>query len=479
MNTQIGRLFGVIMLLFAALVGMTSWWTVVKADELNNDYQAQNARDVLRGLKVRRGVIRAADGTVLARSVRNQEGIYSRRYPEDGLFAHVLGYSYADISQAGLEDTYNRDLAGERSDAATLADELLGRDTEGRDLRTTLDPSLQRLAIQALGGRKGAVVALEPSTGKVRAMVSTPGFDPNDFRRRGVFTALNKDEDSPLFNRATQAGYVPGSTMKVVTAVAAIDSGEYTPDSRVDGRNGKPVSGVPLNNFGQQSYGQITLTEALTKSVNTVWATVAEDLGKETMQRYMERFGFGEQVQVDLPSDQRRASGPFDVEAGRFLPATSRKVDIGRTAIGQGLLDVTPLQMAMVASAVANGGRLMKPHMGERIVDRDGRTVERIEDEELAQVMSEETASRVTAMMTKVVEEGSGTAAALSGIDVAGKTGTAELNNTGLNQPWFIGFAPANDPKIAVAVTLERIQGGIGGTVAAPIAKQVMEAALR
>jgi peptidoglycan glycosyltransferase len=476
-NTQISRLFVVTLVLFAALVGMTSWWTVVRAEELNDDYTAQNKRDVLRGLKVRRGAIRAADGTVLARSVRNDEGIYSRRYPQEGLFAHAVGYSYASILQTGLEASYNDELAGERSDASTLVDELRGRDTEGRDLRTTLDPKAQRTAIEALGGRPGAVVALDPKTGAVKVMASVPSFDPGSFRREGVFSRLATQEGSPLLNRTTQSGYVPGSTFKVVTAIAAIDSGEYTPDSRVDGANGKEISGVPLNNFGNAEYGEITLTEALTKSVNTVWAQVGEDLGKRTMQRYMNRLGFGDPVEIDLPRNERATSGEFI--GGRFVPATNPNVDVGRLAIGQDKLRVTPLQMAMVASAVANGGVLMKPRMGDRVVDRDGRTTERIEPEELRRVMSEEAARAVTGMMTNVVREGSGTAAALAGIDVAGKTGTAERNiEQRINQPWFIGFAPAGDPEVVVAVSIESSIGGTGGEVAAPIAKQVMEALL-
>jgi peptidoglycan glycosyltransferase len=464
--------------MFAGLAGATSWWTVVKADELNTEYTGQNRRDVLRGLKVRRGLVRAADGTVLARSVRDREGIYSRRYPEGALFAHAVGYSYASIAQSGIEQSRNDLLSGERGELGNVFAELLGRADSGDDVFTTLDPKGQRAALQALGGRKGAVVAIEPETGAIRAMVSTPGYDPNSFRRRGVFGELSEDEaNSPLLNRATQAGYQPGSTMKVATAIAAIDSGRFSPESRVNGRNGKEISGVPLNNFGRASYGDITLTEALTFSVNTVWAEVAETLGKATMDRYMDRLGFGADPPLDYPDDQMLPSGNY--RKGRLIPPTSRFVDIGRMGIGQALLRVTPLQMAQVAAAVANDGELMEPRLVEKVVDRDGRTVEEIQPDEQSQVMSRESARQVARMMASVVREGSGTAAALQGIEVAGKTGTAEIDVArDIAQPWFIGFAPTAKGRIAVAATVERVQGGTGGAVAAPIARQVLEALL-
>ncbi len=478
MNQPIGRLFLVVLVMFAGLAGATSWWTVVKADELNTQYTGQNRRDVLRGLKVRRGLVRAADGTVLARSVRDREGIYSRRYPEGALFAHAVGYSYASIAQSGIEQSRNDLLSGERGELGNVFAELLGRADSGDDVFTTLDPKGQRAALQALGGRKGAVVAIEPETGAIRAMVSTPGYDPNSFRRRGVFGELSEDEaNSPLLNRATQAGYQPGSTMKVATAIAAIDSGRFSPESRVNGRNGKEISGVPLNNFGRASYGDITLTEALTFSVNTVWAEVAETLGKATMDRYMDRLGFGADPPLDYPDDQMLPSGNY--RKGRLIPPTSRFVDIGRMGIGQALLRVTPLQMAQVAAAVANDGELMEPRLVEKVVDRDGRTVEEIQPDEQSQVMSRESARQVARMMASVVREGSGTAAALQGIEVAGKTGTAEIDVArDIAQPWFIGFAPTAKGRIAVAATVERVQGGTGGAVAAPIARQVLEALL-
>jgi penicillin-binding protein A len=475
MNTPITRLYVVVLLLFGVLVVGTSWNTVFRADELRD--QPQNRRQLLEQQRIRRGVIRDDAGGLLARSVRRPDDTFSRIYPENGLFSHAVGYSFTRYGRAGLEQDRNNALTGTTNELGTIFDRLSGSQPEGDDVTTTLDPDAQRVALQGLNGRKGAVVALDPQSGAVKVMASVPGYNPNDIADPGRFTQLNRDANAPLLNRNTQAGYPPGSTFKVVTAIAAMDSGEFTPDSTVSGRNLKPISGVPLRNFDNENFGDITLTDALTHSVNTVWATVGERLGKATMAKYMNRLGFDEQVKVDLPSDERRASGEFS--GGRLIRPTSPRVDVGRMAIGQDKLNVTPLQMAMVASAVANGGRLMEPHITDRIVDRDGRTVDRIQPREMSRVMSGESAGEVADMMGKVVEEGTGTAAALEGISVGGKTGTAEVDRPcGPNQVWFIAFAPRHNPKVAIATTVE-CSSGTGGDTAAPIAKQVMQELLK
>ena len=317
-------------------------------------------------------------------------------------------------------------------------------------------------------------MALEPSTGKVLVMVSDrPPTTPTTSTRATSSSALSTDDaNSPLVNRATQAGYPPGSTFKAVTATAALDSGEYKPDSTVSGKNGKKISGVPLNNFGDEDFGDITLTDALTNSVNTVWAEVGEKLGKKTMAEYMTRYGFYKQPPIDLPSDQLLASGERGPN-GKLLRPRSPRIDVGRMAIGQDKLLVTPLQMATVAATIANGGVRMEPHITQKIVDPDGRTQDEIEPERAERVMNVDTARALTGMMKQVVKEGTGTAAALEGVELAGKTGTAEIDiQRKINDPWFIGFT--ND--FAIAVVLERVQGGTGGVVAAPIAKQVLEA---
>jgi peptidoglycan glycosyltransferase len=475
MNRSIVRVFALVVVLFAVLVAFTSRWTVFDAKALRDN--AKNPRALIQQLKIPRGAILADDGTVLARSVLGKDGVYVRRYPQAGLFAQTIGYAYVD-QLAGLERYRNDALTGAKSEFGTIVSELQGRKRRGDTVITTLDPKAQRVALAALAGRAGSVVALDPRTGAVKVMASVPGFDPSTIVA-GKGASLNSQQGSPLLNRATQAGYPPGSTFKMLTAVAAIDSGAYTPQSVVDGKSPITVSGVPLANDNNESFGRIDLTTALTHSVNTVWAQVAERLGRGTMADYMKRFGFYSEPSLDYPGDQMVPSGEFRAGTTQLLDPTSGLIDVGRMGIGQDKLRVTPLQMAMVGSAIANGGVLMRPHLTDRIVDPDGRTVERISPETIRRVMKPSTAAEVTAMMEHVVQEGTGTAAALQGIRVAGKTGTAQIDmSKGIVQPWFVAFAPVDHPRIVVAVTVERSVGGFGGTVAAPIAKQVMEALL-
>jgi penicillin-binding protein A len=263
-----------------------------------------------------------------------------------------------------------------------------------------------------------------------------------------------------------------------VTATAALDSGKITPESIIDGSSPREISGVPLENAGGQSFGSISFTDALTNSVNTVFAQVGERTGRSTLVEYMKRYGFYEDPQLDYPGTQMVPSGIINGD-GDYV---EDGFDVGRVAIGQGGLEgeirAAPLQMAEVAATVANDGRLMKPQLTDRVIRKDGRVAERIEPDLQSRVMKPETAEQLTQMMSRVVEEGTGTAAALSGITVAGKTGTAEVGaNREFTQPWFIAFAPVDNPRMAIAVTVERTTGQ-GGTVAAPIAKQVLEALL-
>jgi penicillin-binding protein A len=477
-NRPILRLYVLVVVLFALLLAFTSRWTIFDASSLRQS--PLNRRALLEQERIKRGPILAADGTTLARSVRRREGTYTRTYPTGGLFAQAIGYSFTDLGQSGLERYRNAALDGEvdRNELQAILDQLQGKRKQGDEVITTLNPIAQRVATNALGEHKGAVVALNPRTGAVEAMASTPTYDPNRLRSASSYEQLSRDTvGTPLVNRATQFGYAPGSTFKVVTATAAIDTGQYTPDSTVSGRDGIMVSGVPLANDDHESFGRLTLTEALVKSVNTVYAQVAEHLGKRTMAVYMNRFGFNRKPQLDYPAEQMSVSGEYLGQ--RLLRPTSRFVDVGRMGIGQDKLQVVPLQMAEVAAAVANRGRLMVPHLTGRIVDPEGRTVLRVEPRVQAVVMKPSTAAALTGMMEAVVREGTGTNAQIPGVQVAGKTGTAETQiGTAINNVWFIAFAPASNPTVAVAVTLQAVPGQ-GAAFAAPIAREVIESLLR
>ena len=475
MNAPISRVYVLIVLLLALVVGFTTYWSVFAAGDLRDN--VANQRPLLEEQRIKRGEIRTVDGDLIAVSEPEGSGgrqVFVRSYPEGELFGHPVGYDFVDRGRSGIERSENDVLVGRDNEFATILEQLEGRTQAGSNLTVTLDGDAQRLATQGLAGRAGSVVAIEPDTGAVRAMVSVPGYDPNQIRDR--FGALNDAPGSPLLNRATQGGYPPGSAMKVVTAAAALDSGEFEPDSIVNGNSPKEISGVELNNFGDQSFGDITLTTALTNSVNTAWAEVAEDLGGDTLLEYMDLFGFNAKPPLDYPDDQMLASGVY---VNNRLIRNGDRIDVGRVAIGQERLRVTPLQMAMVVATVANGGELAQPTFLQEVTDPDGRVTDSLDPQIERRVISTESADELTAMMANVVREGTGTAAALSGIEVAGKTGTAEVNvEQNINQPWFIGFAPVENPQIAVAVTIER-SAGTGGAEAAPIAREVMAALLR
>src|SRR2546421_4901486 len=409
--------------LFGVLVLFTSLNTWVRAKKLNDN--PLNRRQLLEQQQIPRGLILASNGTRLAVNKRQGSGEtkrYFRVYPQDTLFSHAIGYEFISHGSAGLEKSFNSQLQGQENEFKSIIDEFSGGTKAGDDVKTTLDPAAQRVAEQALGPRKGAIVALDPSTGRVRVMLSYPQFDPNQIPRQ--FKHLNRDANAPLFNRATQSGYPPGSTFKVVTAAAALDTGKYTPDSQISGKNNKVISGVPLQNFGGENFASISLTDGLTKSVNTVFGEIGEKLGKRTMYKYMKRFGFNQEPPLQYPTSQIAPSGVYDNHGNLLGP--NDPVDIGRVAIGQERLKVTPLQMAMVASAVANGGKLMKPRLVEKVVDPDGRTVKSYGPSEEATVMSEQAAGQLGQMMTKGVQPGTGTAAGVPVVQGAGKSGAPE-----------------------------------------------------
>jgi penicillin-binding protein A len=458
MNASIGRLFALMLVLFAVLVGFTSWWTVFGAEDLRAN--PENRRVLLAEQLIKRGVIRADDDAVLAGSRALPRKRFGRRYPTGRLFAHAVGCTSLVHRRSGLEDAYNDQLTGRRTELISAVDSLFRPGNVGDDLRTNLDPKAQEVATKALAGRpqQGAAVAIELKTGAVKVLAAKPSFNPN------------ASECQAGFNLATQGRFPPGSTMKAVTAAAALDSGKFQPGSTLDGKSPQTVSGAPLSNFDNEQFGDIDLTTALTHSVNTVWAQVGVKLGKSTMAEYMRKFGFYEDPPMDYPDYQMVPSGEY--KGDRLLKADSGLIDVGRMAIGQDKLLVTPLQMASVAQTIGNGGLRMKPRLVAKVLDQDGRTTDEPTPEDAERVMSADSARQLTDMMKNVVKEGTGTAAALEGVEVAGKTGTAELNNNGLNDAWFIGFTD----KVAVAVVIERVQGGQGGVVAAPIAKQVLEA---
>ena len=483
MNRQIVKLFAFIVVLFAVLVGFTSYWSVFDAEALKE--KNANKRPLLEQQQIPRGRILAADGTVIAKSVPKGKGAekrYVRRYPEGALFGHPIGYSFVQFGDSEFEQFHNEELVGEESEFSSILDELTGGIQEGNDIVTNIDAEAQRVALADLEAAGfGAVVAIVPRTGEVKVMASNAPYNPN--RVPYKFSKLStNDIERPLYDRATQGQYPPGSTFKVVTAAAGLESGTITPETTINAPGTLEVEGTPLQNDFNEDFGPIALDVALTNSVNTWFGQLAQQVGEEELFETMEKFGFNATPGIDLPTDQVETSGVFG-EQGELLHSND-PVDLARLGIGQERLLATPLQIAEVAAAIANGGKLMKPQIWKRVIDPDGRVIDRLDPSVYSEPVSAETAAQLTTAMEGVVSEGTGTNAAISGIAVAGKTGTAETpgnlacgGGVDENQAWFMGFAPADDPQIAIAASVECTEQ-FGNDVAAPIFRDVAETIL-
>jgi penicillin-binding protein A len=488
-NRQIARLALVAVGLVTALIVATTYWqtwaSAGLADRQDNEIQR------VAQFSIKRGLIRAADGTILAsnriRKIAGQK-LYFRRYPQGGLFAHVVGYSTQSRSRSGLESSENDYLTGSNANLSTILDTTLdrirGATIKGNDLWLTLRPGAQRVAMQQLAGKCGSAVAIDSRTGEVLVMASRPTFDPNlvekDFARINNIRAACRPA-APLLNRATDGLFIPGSTFKVVTASAALDSGRYTPDSRFVDPGYCIEYGQKVRNAGNpeapETFGSVNLFTGLEHSINSVFCNIGKELGAGRILGMTKQYGFYDDPPLETPGNERSPSGLYD--HGRLFypkdPAT--QVDPGRLAFGQERMLATPLQMAMVATGVANHGVIMEPHLVGRITSPKGGIVKRTRPSKYKRAISTQTSRELTAMMVGAVQNGTGTAAQISGIQVAGKTGTAETGASGRYTSWFIAFAPADNPRVAVAVVLEN-QTGFGGQVAAPIARAIMQAIL-
>lgn len=474
MNQRIGRLFTVLAIGLVALIAMTSYWQIWARGSL--EARQANVRQVYRELAIDRGSIVSSDGITLAKSVPDRldgRTVYRRVYPEQGLAAQLIGYSNLLAGRAGLERSLDPELSGSTGDLSGLRnafDRVKGDTVRGDDVVLRLDVLAQQVAmdqLQALNAR-GAVVVLDPSTGGLLTMASTPTYDPND----GLEQAL-ADPRSPLLNRATQGLYPPGSTFKVVTAASALDNGTVTVDTQFPGPSCIPIAGQQLCNFRKHAYGPHDFGYALVHSINTTFAKVGMELGPQKLEATMRGFGFFHRFPWDYPPEQSLPSGVFGPKGNLIDPGTP--VDVARLAIGQERLLATPLQMAEVAAAVANGGQLVEPQPVQEVRAPDGSVVRRPQPVFLGRAMTTETAATLRGLMRQVVDDGTGTAANVAGLAIAGKTGTAETGTEGRNDAWFIGFAPVDAPRYAFAVLVENTEG-TGGDVAAPIAAAVVQA---
>lgn len=474
------------LILFGLLGLNINYIQVIASSDLANN--PANKRLLIQEYDVQRGQILAADRrTVIATSEETEGALkYLRRYPLGRLYAHTSGYYSFVFGRAELEQSYNDLLSGRAPEVAlqTFVDEVLGRDRRGASLVLTIDPGLQQAAAESLGDRPGAVAAVNPQTGEVLALVANPSFDPNVLSShngktiRSAWKRLNEDPDKPLLSAATDDFFPPGSTFKIVVAAAALENG-VTPDTTFPNppELDLPQTTRTLQNFGGDhclgGASEITLAQALEVSCNVVFAEVGLELGAEKLAEQSRAFGYAGDIDFDIPFQE-----------GNFPPADAFAEDlpgVAFSAIGQKDVRTNVLHMALIAGSIGNGGVMMEPKLVQEVRDPTGRIVRRLSPQTFGEPMSPQNADALTRMMQAVVESGTGTAAQISGVAVAGKTGTAQ-NPGGDPHAWFVSFAPAEQPTIAVAVVV--LNGGdlgseaTGGAIAAPIARTVMEEAL-
>ncbi len=478
MNTPIRRVAFVAMLMFALLLANGTYMTLFRTGSLAAEPQNRRVRDA--EFAQDRGGILAAGNTEIATTDPSEDRFrYQRSYPAGSLYAPVTGFYSYDHGSTGVESTYNSQLAG-TADALfvrRLIDLATNRAPQGATVQTTIVPALQEAAAQALGQQKGAVVALDPKTGAVLALVTSPTYDPTEVASHDIESArraydrLASDPERPLSNRAAREIFPPGSTFKLVTAAAALADGQK-PTTKLDSPDKLTLPGTRtvLPNSSSCGGKSVTLTQALKVSCNTAFANLGLELGQDKLREQAQAFGFGQRHLADLNG-----------VASRF-PDDLDDAQLALSAIGQFDVAASPLQMAMVTAGIANDGVVMEPYLVSMVQAPDLKPLSTHEPAELSEAMTPENAQKLQQMMVETVASGTGRNGAINGVEVGGKTGTAQSDPTRKPFAWFTSFAPADDPAVAVAVIVEDAdiprQDIAGGRVAAPIARAVMEAAL-
>ena len=481
MNRELKRVSLVVLLMFVALLSSSSIVQAFQADNLSAD--ARNTRTLLDSYSVERGAI-LVNGEPVAQSMpSNDDFKFLRTYGNGPLYAAITGFFPINGAPTGLEQALNGELTGTSN--AQFFDKIsavvTGVDPKGAAVETTIDPVAQQAAWDALGDQKGSVVVLEPKTGRVLAMVSKPSFDPNllavhnNAEVTDTYQALLDDPANPLINRAINSLNPPGSVFKLVVVTAALESGNFTPESTFPNPASfqLPGSSSLVTNSGGGTCGggdTVTIATALRLSCNIPMAELGLQLGDDALRATAEKFGFNSGLSI-----------PMDVTKSNY-PASPDAAQTALSAFGQTDVRATPLQMAVVSAAIANGGVAMKPNLVDEILAPDLSPLQTFKPEVMQRVMSEQTAATLTQMMVNGVQDGAASNARIDGVEVAGKTGTAENGSTDPYTLWFTGFAPANEPKYAISVLIEDGGGmgqtGFGNLLAAPVAQKVLEAVL-
>ena len=450
------RVFTAMCTLFVVLIVYLSYFQVFTASTIKDS--SYNKRLWIDEENILRGMILDRNGKILAYSEKTEDSSV-RHYNYGSLYSHIIGYSYREYGKAGLEAEYNNELLN-LIDSSTFKEikKIIEPNSEGNSLKLTLDHGLQEMANSLLQGKKGAIVVMNPQTGEVYAMVSQPTFNSSTLRED--WKNIVENPDSPFINRATNGLYAPGSTFKVVTALASLETPNVETNYNCSGSI--IVDGYELKDYGGKAHGQLDLQEALVKSCNSYFAQMGLQVGKDKMGEVSEKFMLNNKIPFDLPV--KNSSFPYKDGMG--------KTELAAASIGQGKVLVTPLNMALIASAIGNGGNMVKPILVKEVISSKGNVIKTNYTETLSIVTNGLVANELKDMMTEVVTRGTGTNASIKNIKVAGKTGTAE-NASGKTHAWFIGFAPADNPKVAISVVLEE-DGTTGGKTAAPIARKLM-----
>ncbi|MBW3088718.1 penicillin-binding protein 2 [Bifidobacterium sp. 82T24] len=485
MNTSLRQLFTAVIVLFAILGLSTTKLMTIQANSLNSD--PRNTRALYHEYGAPRGAILASDGTVIAKSDKSDDAFsYQRSYSNGPLYAPVTGYfSVTTRADRGIEASRNTLLSGENSSLwlSKFKSLFTGEENKGANIETSINPKLQKLAYQLLGNQQGAVVAMEPKTGRILAMVSTPSYDPNGLASHNsanvnkTYQALIADKSNPMLNRTTSELYPPGSTFKIVVAATALENGYDTNTSVPAGSSYTlPGTQTQLTNTSSAaagSNGNMQLLDAFAYSSNTAFAQLGVKLGNEKIADQAKKMGFGSSITVDGTSS-----------SGLTMKATASKFPDGATndrlalaSIGQGDTLETPLLNAMIASAVANDGKMMQPSLVDRVRASDLSVVSENSPSTFSQAFSKSTADKLNTMMQAVITK-EDPQLQLANAKVAAKTGTAQIGNNSSNDSWITGFAPADDPKIAVAVVVHNVNA-FGSEAAGPIMQQVMQEALK
>ncbi len=461
--------------LFALLVANLTYIMVINADAYKS--MPQNNHTIAREAESERGTISTYDGTVLAQSVRTDDGTYERVYPAGDLASHVVGYASERYGTAGIEASCNDTLKGEKNFASwtDVIDSLAGVKSTGNDVTLTLNSKIQAAAQKALEGYSGACVVLDPETGAVLAMASSPTYDAADVEELIAQSAEEGPDSlssSELYNRASQAVYPPGSTFKMVTLATAFEDGVADESSRFNSPATMMIGNAEVNNFGDRAYGNITLKRAFELSSNTVFGQLGVLMGPERLVEGADKFGFNKQISFDVPLSESLMPDPSEMtEWETAWAAAGEPVGMHPSPAGP---QATVLEMALVGAAMGNKGTIMQPYLVDSIYNATGERSYQATPSKLMQAVSEETANRVMECMKGVVTNGTGTDAAIRGIEVAGKTGTAERIKDA-DDSWFVGVAPADGPRVVVALALEEAGGEVSATSRA---REVMREAL-